>query len=144
MEIATDPFRVKLFGYRGLIKQRIVHASATPLMDRMWKKIQEHRIETKGINHWVYLPDSMIFTGVELKNPAVRAGTLESLDVSLDRYARYVHRGPYTTLGSVWLQLVDELKDRGEKLQYPNLEIYGHWNADETKCETTIMIGLAK
>ena len=144
IEIASVPFRVTLFGYRGLIKNGIVHASAKPLMDRMWKEVQDRRIKTMGINHWVYLPDSMILTGIELKEPTTDVGTLESLDVSLERYVKYLHVGPYSTLGAIWPQLMEELKQRGEKPQYPNLEIYGHWNADETRCETSILIGLAK
>ena len=143
IEVVSGHFQVTLFGYRGLIKGGIVHASAKPLMDRMWKEVQERRIKSTGINHWVYLPDSMIFTGIEMKDLAADVGTLEKLDVSLDRYARYLHIGPYSTLGATWSQLMEELKKRGETPQYPNLEIYGHWNPDESKCETTIVIGLA-
>ena len=97
-----------------------------------------------GINHWVYLPDSMIFTGIEWKEPNADVGTLETLDISLDRYVKYLHVGPYSTLGTIWPQLMETLKQCGEKPQHPYLEIYGHWNADETKCETTILIGLTK
>ena len=144
IKIASVPFHVTLFGYKGSIRDGIVHASAKPLMDKMWKEIQDRRIKTIGINHWVYLPDSMIFTGIELKEPTTDVGTLETLDVSLDRYAKYLHIGPYSTLSAIWSQLMDALKQRGEEPLYPNLEIYGHWNADETKCETTILITLAK
>ena len=144
IEIASVPFRVTLFGYRGLIKDGIVHASAKPLMDKMWQEVQDRRIKTTGINHWVYLPDSMIFTGIELQEPTTDVGTLETFAVSLDRYVKYLHVGAYSTLGAIWPQLMAALRQRGEKPQYPNLEIYGHWNADESKCETTILIGLAK
>ncbi|WP_299460773.1 GyrI-like domain-containing protein [uncultured Gimesia sp.] len=143
LEISSVPYRVILFGYRGLIKDGSVHASAKPLKDRMWKEVQDRRIKTTGINHWVYLPDSMIFTGIELKEPTTEVGTLESLEVSLDRYVKYLHVGPYSTLGATWLELMEELKKHNVKPDYPHLEIYGHWNADETKCETTILIGLA-
>ena len=67
-------------------------------MDRIWKEVQELRIKTKGINHWVYLPDSMIFTGVELREPTTEVGTLEKLEVALYRYLMNVHVGPYSTL----------------------------------------------
>lgn len=144
IEVASVHFRVTLFGYQGLIKNGIVHASAKPLMDRMWQEAQVRQIKTTGINYWVYLPDSMIFTGVELKEPAKDVGTLETLSVSLDRYVKYLHVGPYSMLGATWSQLMEGLRKRGEKPQYPHLEIYGHWNPDETKCETTILIGLAK
>lgn len=144
IEIASVPFQVTLFGFKCVIKDGIVHGSAKPLMDRMWKEVEDRGIKTKGINHWVYLPDSIIFTGIELKEPTTEVGTLETLDVSLDRHAKYLHVGPYSTLGAIWPHLMDALKQRGEKPVHPNLEIYGHWNADETKCETTILISLAK
>ena len=144
IESSSVPYRATLFGYGGFIKDGIVHASAKPLMDKMWNEVQDRRIKTTGINHWVYLPNSMIFTGIELKEPGTDVGTLEKLEVSLDRYVRYLHVGPYSTLGAIWPRLMEALKQQGEKPQYPNLEIYGHWDADETKCETTILIGLAK
>ena len=143
IDLLTVPFRVDLIGYHGSIDNGNVPASGKPLMDRMWKEIQDRRIKTTGINYWVYLPDSMIYTGVELKEPTTDVGTLESLDVSLERYVKQLHIGPYTTLGVTWAKLMEELKRRDQKPQYPNLEIYGHWNPDETKCETTILIGLA-
>ena len=144
IEISSAPYRATLLGYRGLIRNGIVHASAKPLMDRMWKEVQDRRIKTTGINHWVYLPDSMIFTGIEMMESTTDVGTLETLDVSLERYLKHLHVGPYSTLGATWQELMEELKSRDERPEYPNLEIYGHWNADETKCETTILIGLAK
>ena len=144
IDISLEPFRVTLFGYQGLINDGMVAASGKLLMDRMWKEVQDRRIKTTGINHWVYLPNSMIFTGVNLKEPTTDIGTLETLEVFLDRYVKYLHVGPYSTLGATWLQLMEELKTRNEKPQFPNLEIYGHWNADESKCETTILIGLAE
>jgi hypothetical protein len=143
LEFASVPFQVTLLGYGGMIKDGIVHASAKPLMDRMWKKVQDRQFKTTGINHWVYLPDSMIFIGIELKEPTTAVGMLETLNVSLARYAMYLHVGPYSTLGAIWPQLMYALKNLDEKPLYPNLEIYGHWNADETKCETTILISLA-
>ncbi len=101
----------------------------------------------KNRNHWnqslVYLPGSQIFTGVELKDAGGEFGTLERLEVSLERYARYLHVGPYSAVGAIWPQFISALKQRGEVLQYPNVEIYGHWDADEAKCETTLLIGLA-
>lgn len=144
IEFDSAPFQVTLFGYSGPIKDGVVHSSAKPLMDRMWREVQHRQIRTKGINHWVYLPGAMIFAGIELSEPTTDVGTLERLDVSLDRYVKYLHVGPYSTLGMIWSQLMDTLKQRGEKPKYPNLEVYGHWSADETRCETTILISIGK
>lgn len=142
LEISTEPFCVTLLGYGGAIDDGNVPASGKRLMDRMWKEVQAHRIATKGINHWVYLPNSMIFTGIELVQPFSDVGTLEKMDVSLERYLKHLHVGPYATLPQIWPELFKQLKQRNEEPRFPNLEIYGHWNPDPTKCETTILIGL--
>ena len=84
----------------------------------------------------------MMFTGIELAEGATANGTLEPLEVSLERYLRYVHTGPYSELPQIWPQLVDGLKQQGEVPAKPSLEIYGHWNQDPSKCETTILIAL--
>ncbi len=142
LEISTEPFRVTLFGYCGLIGNGNVPAAGKQLMDRMWKEVQSHKIVTKGINHWVYLPNSMIFVGVELVDPFSDAGTLEKKEITLERYLKYLHVGPYATLPQIWPELFTQLKHRNEEPRFPSLEIYGHWNPDPTKCETTILIGL--
>ena len=142
LEISTETLRVTLFGYGGAIEAGNVAASGKRLMDSMWKEVQARRIATKGINHWVYLPNSMIFTGVELVAPVSEVGTLEKIEVSLERYAKHVHVGPYALLPQIWPQLFVQLEQRNEQPRFPNLEIYGHWNPDPMQCETTIVIGL--
>ena len=143
-EISTEPFQVTLFGYGGAIVDGNVAVAGKQLMDKMWKEVQVHRIATKGINHWVYLPNSMIFTGVEVQEPAPAVGSLEKIEVSLQRFVKHLHVGPYITLPQVWPKLFEVLKQRNEDRRLPNLEIYGHWNPDPTKCETTILIGLSR
>ncbi len=142
IKISGEPFRVALLGYGGAINDGDVAASGKRLMDRMWRDIQDRHIKTKGINHWVYLSNSAMFTGVELAEPTTDVGTLEKLNVSLDRYLRHVHVGPYSTLPRIWPLLFAQLKARDEVPKCPNLEVYGHWNKDPSKCETTILIGL--
>jgi hypothetical protein len=138
------PFHVTLVGYRGRVDGECFGAVGKRLMDRMWAEIRQLGLANRGLNHWVYLPDSQMFTGVELTGACDQLGSLEQLDVSLNRHLRYVHTGPYTELPAVWQQLRDELTRRGETCGCPSLEIYGHWNDDPQKCETTILIGLAE
>ena len=142
IEISGEAFRVTLFGYGGAIDDGDVPASGKRLMDRMWRDVRAGHIKTKGISHWVYLSNSAMFTGVELTEPTTDIGTLEKLDVSLERYLRHVHVGPYATLPQIWPLLFSQLKERDEVPRCPNLEVYGHWNEDPSKCETTILIGL--
>ncbi|MEZ4706267.1 MAG: GyrI-like domain-containing protein [Caldilineaceae bacterium] len=142
-EIINSPFHVTLFGFRGTIDGETVPVVGKRLMDMLWGVVHAHKIKTKGINYWVYLPNSEMFAGVELaaeqSNPI---GQLDPLEASLERYLRHVHKGPYAQLPQIWPQLMAALKQQGEAPAFPNLEIYGHWHSDETKCETTIIIGL--
>ena len=131
-----------MLGCGGAIGSDGIGVTGKGYMDRMWREIGELGIKTKGINHWVYLPNSTIFTGVELAEPTADPGTLEKIDVSFDRYLRHVHKGDYSTLPQIWPLLFSQLMELNEIPKYPNLEIYGHWNADPSKCETTILIGL--
>ncbi|MEZ4619590.1 MAG: hypothetical protein R2867_29355 [Caldilineaceae bacterium] len=135
---------ISLFGHRGSRNGVAVPVVGKRLMDALWREIQTQGIKTKGINHWVYLPNDELFTGVELADAQCRQDLpVEQLTVSLARYLRYRHIGPYAMLPQIWPQLLDQLRQRGETPTPPHLEIYGHWQSDETKCETTILIGLA-
>ncbi|MEO8268825.1 MAG: hypothetical protein ABI557_03835 [Aureliella sp.] len=142
LEVSSEPFRVSLSGYGGRIDNGNVPALGKRLMDRMWNEVHTHQIATSGVNHWVYLPNSMIFIGVELVDRFSDAGTLEKMEVSLKRYLKYLHVGPYATLPQIWPQLLAELEQRNEKPTFPKLEIYGHWNPEPTKCETLILLAL--
>ncbi len=144
IEIIDAPLRISLFGYHGSLDGESVPVVGKRLMDKMWREVQALSLKTKGINHWVYLPDSMMFTGIELAEGTPAVGTLEPLEVSLERYLRFVHTGPYSELPQIWPKLVAEIKQRGETPAKPSLEIYGHWNEDPAKCETTILISLKR
>ena len=91
IEIIDAPLQISLFGYHGSLDGESVPVVGKRLMDKMWREVQANGLKTKGINHWVYLPDSMMFTGIELAEGATANGTLEPLEVSLERYLRYVH-----------------------------------------------------
>ena len=107
----------------------------------MWKVVKGQGLKNKGINHWVYEDKTRMFVGVELESPPTGAG-LEYKEVRLNAYARGKHIGPYSQLHSTNLALQQELKSRDIKWHYPQLEIYGHWDADETKLETDILFSI--
>ena len=144
IDIIEAPIRISMVGCGGPLDGDSVAVVGNRLMDKMWREVQKRGIKTKGINHWVYLPGSRIFTGVELAEGVSERGTLEELEVSLDRYLLYVHTGDYSTIPQIWPQLYAKLKQDGEISTSPCLEIYGHWNNDPAKCETTILIALSR
>ena len=142
-EIIEAPLCLTLHGIGGRIDERPVTIVGKRLMDAMWQEVQTHSVKAKGLNHWVYLPNSEMFVGVELGDDLVNGiGTLEKFEVRLPRYLQYLHRGPYSTLPEIWPKLFAILEQIEEHPLLPNLELYGHWNPDPTQCETTILIGL--
>jgi L-rhamnose mutarotase len=144
MSIETTPYHVTLVGFRGAITAEGIPTVGKRLMDNLWREVKARGLKTKGINYWVYLPESMMFTGVELAEGSAEIGAMEELKVSLDRYYRHVHTGPYSDLAQVWPELFAKLQQQGESPSCPSLEIYGHWNPDPALCQTTILHGLAQ
>jgi hypothetical protein len=142
IEIVNTAYQVNLVGKSGRTQGKCYGEKGRELMDAMWSEIRSREIRTTGLNHWVYLPDSQLFTGVELLAPNDDLGSLLSLRVMLDRFVRHVHRGPYSDLPKVWQELSERIKNLDETRVYPNLEIYGHWKNDPSELETTILIGL--
>lgn len=142
-EIVDDPFHVELVGKRGAVENHRYGEVGRRLMDAMWSEVRRLKLPNVGLNHWVYLPNHELFTGVELSPPAADIGSLDALRVDVGRRLQHVHRGPYTELPAVWKSLFDELKASGEKSISPGLEIYGHWTDDTTQLTTTILIALA-
>ncbi len=141
IEITETPFHVELLGKSGMVPNGDYGEVGRPLMDEMWKAIQDHGIQNSGVNHWVYLGNSEMFVGVEPAADA-GAGSLKRLSVTMERHARHVHVGPYDQLPQKWKSLTAEISQRDEVIKYPSIEIYGHWQQDPDKLETTILIGL--
>jgi|SRR5579872_4001564 len=144
IEIVEKPIRFRLHGIAGVVENERFGEVGFRLMNQMWQVVKGAGILTTGINHWVYLPDQRMFTGVELRSPAQSpsADQLELLEFELPRYMQHLHVGPYQALPQKWADLKAELIARGEVMGSPSLEIYGHHGDDPAKLETTIVIGL--
>lgn len=143
-EILESPIRFHLHGISGVVENDQYGKVGIRLMNEMWKVIKGNQIPTTGINHWVYLPNCQLFTGVELLNPNhfPVPSQLEPIEFELRRYLKHVHIGPYQALPQKWRALKSELAVLREIITSPSLEIYGHHCDDQSKLETTILIGL--
>lgn len=144
IEIVEAPVRFHLHGIGGEVENERYGEVGLRLMNEMWQVVKGAKIPTTGINHWVYLPDKRMFVGVELRSPqqSPTPEQLEPLEFELQRYVRHVHVGPYQALPQKWKDLKAELAARGEVIDSPSLEIYGHHCEDPSQLETTILIGL--
>ena len=144
IEIIDQPIRFRLHGKWSVVENQCYGEVGLRLMNEMWKAVKDAKVETTGINHWVYMADERMFVGVEVKNAqqATIPNQLELFDFELRRYMKHLHIGPYQALPQKWKDLKTELDARGEIIGFPSLEVYGHACEDPTKAETTILIGL--
>jgi hypothetical protein len=145
IEIIDQPIRFQLHGKSSKVEDNRYADVGTRLMNEMWQAVKHAKTPTTGINHWVYMDDDRMFVGVEVKNPeqATISKELEPFDFELRRYLKHLHIGPYQALPQKWQALKAELAARGEAIECPSLEVYGHHCDDPTKAETTILIGLS-
>jgi len=143
-EVIEEPIRFHLHGIGSLVENERYGEVGMRLMDEMWQVVKSAGLPTTGINHWVYLPEQRMFTGVELRDPRAPGvpERLESLQFELPRYLKHLHVGPYQELPQKWKSLKTELAARGEVIGSPSLEIYGHHHAEPSQLQTTIVIGL--
>lgn len=142
IEIIESPITFLLHGESSAVENNCFGQVGMKLMNEMWQIIKGTNTATTGINHWVYLPECRMFTGVELLPGVAVPASLEPLQFELRRYLKHVHVGPYQALPEKWKALKDELAAQSETIGSHSLEIYGHHCDDPTKAETTILIGL--
>jgi hypothetical protein len=140
--IQTTPRRFELWGKSSAVERDRIPETGMRLMNELWQTVKASGTPTTGINHWVYLPESRMFVGVELQPNASPPPALEPLAFELQRYLEHLHVGPYHALPAKWQALRAELAKLGETTSGPCLEIYGHHCDDEAKQETRVLIGL--
>ena len=142
VEIINIPFRLDIYGYSGVAPGKDNAATAFKLSGKMWEIVKANNLKSKGINVWVYEPNDLVFTGVELDSIPEHDTGLEQKSIALTKYAYYKHVGPYNLIKQVGLNMQNELKSKGFETRLPYIEIYGHWTGDETKAETELLMSL--
>ena len=140
-EVIDTVFHVRLVGRSGIVVGSSYGATGCKMMDELWTTVHEKQLPTSGINYSVYLPNNLMSTGVELTAARDDLGGLERREVTLPRYL-----APFTSARTPNFRELGRCKTRvvelGERATSTGLEIYGHWDPDPTKLETTILIGL--
>lgn len=139
--LSSQPLRLTLHGFSGVSADDDV-ALAFQLSGRMWKVVNEQKIPHHGKNIWVYEDGHHVFAGVELISPASTTD-LEQKTIELPAYAYFKHVGPYSQIKQTGRQMTNELTRQGKKVVLPYIEIYGHWNKDESKLETELFMCVA-
>jgi predicted transcriptional regulator YdeE len=142
VEIIEQKLILDIFGFSGIALNKDYAGTAFALMDKMWQTVKSNKLNNKGLNIWVYEPDERVFAGVELTEVPDKATGLEQKNVTLIKYARYKHVGPYNLIKQAGQNMIAELKSKGLETILPYIEIYGHWTNDETKLETDLLMCL--
>lgn len=142
VEIVNKPFCLTLYGFAGTAVNKNYGETGSKLMNKMWETVRANNLKHKGMNVWVYGANEEVFTGIELE-PATQENTgMEAKQINMNRYAYYKHIGSYSGLGQAYAKMRAYLAENNLKPISPGLEIYGHWNQDETKLETEILMCL--
>jgi effector-binding domain-containing protein len=142
VEIITEPLSLDVYGFSGVAINKDYAGTAFRLMDRMWKIVKSNNLENKGLNTWVYEQDHKVFAGVELTGNPGPDTELELKSITLSKYARYKHIGPYNLIKQAGQNMTDELRSKGYETILPYIEIYGHWTNDEAKLEIDLLMSL--
>ncbi|MCM3001427.1 GyrI-like domain-containing protein [Paenibacillus cellulositrophicus] len=108
------------------------------LFDQVWHEVRSKELAHKGINHVVYEQGNIVFAGIELVTPPEDNSVLKKKDVVLEKYAYGKHIGPYGELDATYRRIDALVQAAGEHKELPLIEVYGHWNEDESKLETEI------
>lgn len=142
IQIIDIPYSIEIYGFSGIALNKDYAGTTFKLSGKVWQIIKENSIRNKGQNIWVYEPGERVFAGVELDEPHNHNSELQHKTITLKKYAYFKHIGSYNQLKQTGQNMVEEIKKRGFQTTLPYIEIYGHWNSDETKLETELLMSL--
>jgi effector-binding domain-containing protein len=141
-EIIEKPLNLDIYGFSGTARNKDYAGAAFKLSGKMWDVVKGNGIKNKGKNIWVYDTNESVFAGVELDEPQEDNSLLERKTILLDKYAYFKHIGPYNLIKQVGQSMIEEIKQKGFETSLPYIEIYGHWNSDESKSETELIMSV--
>jgi effector-binding domain-containing protein len=142
VEIIHKNVLFDIYGFSGVALNKDYSGKAFELMNKMWQTVKANELKNKGINIWVYDQENKVFAGTELNELPNQIITLEHKVIQFTKYAYYKHIGSYKLLKQVGQIMQTEIENRGLKTCFPYIEIYGHWNKDETKLETELLMNI--
>lgn len=142
IEIITKTLELNVYGFSGIATNGDYAGTAFKLMDKMWQSVNTNRFKNEGKNIWIYEHNDSIFAGVELKETPKPDKVLEHKSLTLTKYAYYKHIGSYSLIKQVGQSMKKSIRDKGNEVILPYIEVYGHWSNDESKLETELFMCL--
>lgn len=142
IEIINKPFNIDIYGFSGTAWEKDYAGTAFKLSGKMWQIVKAKGIKNKGKNIWVYDSNERVFAGIEIEETQKFISELEHKNLLLKKYAYFKHIGPYSLIKQTGQQMKEEIKNMGFETALPYIEIYGHWNNDENKLETELLMSI--
>ncbi len=142
IKIIAEKLHLDLYGFGDIATNKDYAATAFTLSGRMWQVVKANDVKNKGKNIWVYTTGDKVFAGVELDDSPDSNYGLEKMTINIEKYAYYKHIGSYSLIKQTGQSMTKELINQGNKIILPYIEIYWHWNKDESKLETELIMCL--
>lgn len=138
LTISTEKREWVVYGFGERASDKDYAGTAFRLSGKLWTYLKKHGIKNKGKNIWSYHAGDRVFAGVELEEGEPRPEGLEQNHLCLEKYACYKLNGPYSQIAPTGRRIAAALQEKGLKMTFPHIEIYGHWTADEAMLETEL------
>lgn len=110
----------------------------------VWSKIPRPKSEWIGRNVAIYHHDGNLFVGVECSDENYQVAGLERRTITIHDHILYIQKGPYSKFPDSYDQITNVFKTNAWEWGYPFMEIYGHWEEDESKLIVEILIPFSK
>jgi effector-binding domain-containing protein len=121
-----------------------VAAAWKPALDEVWEFLRSHKKIRTGHNLFLYhhpnhRGDPMdVDFGVQVKDRFEQSGDISCVETPAGRVAFTVHTGPYSQLKDAHDAIHAWCADHNQRIGNTSWELYGDWNEDESKLQTTI------
>jgi effector-binding domain-containing protein len=117
-------------------------AEITARLDVVYAFLKTAPVTQQGHNVCVYHDASAeevdLEAGVQVSGPFEGSGEVRCSSTPGGHAARTVHVGEYRRLGEAADALIDWCREHVGMPCGPSWEVYGDWNEDPAKCETTV------
>jgi effector-binding domain-containing protein len=120
-----------------------------PALDKVWAFLRTNQVSNSGLNVFYYhhplrAGEAMnVDFGVEVPKSFDDEAGIKCVATPAGEVAQTVHVGPYNRLGEAHAAIHEWCKANQRTIAAASWEIYGHWNNDPEKLETTIQYLLA-
>ena len=121
-----------------------IAAAWKPALDKVWTFLRANPALRPGHNVFLYHhPEHAgepmnIHFGVQVPNHFEDQGEISCVETPSGEVARTIHTGPYHRLADAHAAIHKWCKANNRKIAAASLEIYGDWNNNPDKLETTI------